>query len=431
MAQARSLEQVVQQLEQGLGQQQAVITALQAGQTQAQASLQQAQNELQQAQADVVAARQEAAQAQAVAQAVQQQAAAAPQGPGGQGGGGGRTRIKIMTFANAADEDWLVWKFHFDKARILNGYTDIEAKLALSAAMKGRAAAAVMDIEVQRQFEDINALLQHYDRRFLPASASQMARVSFDQAVQKQGETILDYHSKIRQLWNRAYPNNADEVLLIRKFSLGLRKKEVREQVIRQNPQTYGAALEAAQNEASVMRVVSVTETGAAVEPMEIGMVGAIRRAKAASMQKKNTGTKQKQISALRTRGATQKTEAPGSKGNCHFCSKPGHYRSNCFLFQKAKKLMAGGRGGSAGQNQRSPPWKKNPRNFQRRTGQFSSASISMMETLMEEPEAEGIPEDAFESALEQLEELVDEEDEDPDDVQEDDEAEDADECFQ
>ena len=432
MAQPRTLEQVVQQLEQALGQQQTLITALQNGQAQAQANAQQAQADLQQAQADTQAARQEAQQARTAAQQAQQAAAAA-----GQAGAqpapaqGARTRVKIMTFSNAADEDWLVWKFHFDKARILNGYNDGEAKLALSAAMKGRAAASVMDIEVQNAFEDINTLIEHYDRRFLPASASQMARVSFDQVVQKQGETILDYHSKVRQLWNRAYPNNPDEVLLIRKFSLGLRKKEVREQVVRQNPQTYGAALEAAQNEASVMRVVSVTETGAAVEPMEIGMVGAIRRTKVAGNPKKNTGARPKAISALRTRGANQKSEAPGTKGNCHFCQKPGHYKSNCFLFQKAKKLMSGGKGGSSGQGQRSSQWKRNPRNTQRRTGQFSSASISMMEALLEEPEADGLVDEALESALEQLEELVDEGQEDLEDVEEDEEADDADECFQ
>lgn len=92
---------------------------------------------------------------------------------------------------------------------------------------------------------------------------------------------------------------------------------------------------------------------------------------------------------------------------------------------------MSGGKGGSSGQGQRSSQWKRNPRNTQRRTGQFSSASISMMEALLEEPEADGLVDEALESALEQLEELVDEGQEDLEDVEEDEEADDADECFQ
>lgn len=363
------------------------------------AQAQQAQ-QLQQAQQAHAAALQAQQAAEAAAQQAQQHAQ-------GGAGGGGRGRVKIMTFSNGQDEDWLVWKFHFDKAKTLNGYTVQEAKLALSAAMKGRAAAAVMDIDVANQQETLDQLLAHYDGRFLPASASQMARVSFDQAAQKPNETILDFHSRLRQLWNRAYPNNADVVLLIRKFSLGLRKREIREQVVRQNPQTYGTALEAAQNEASVMRVVSITETGSTVEPMEIGMVAAIgRRTAQGKSRAKSGGARPKTIGNLDRKGPAK--NGNGKTQHCYFCNKPGHYKSSCFLYQKAKKALSG-RGGSSANDRRQPTWKKNFKTNYKKSNQYSHRTIAMMEALMDEPESDELNDEDVIAVLDQLEELEDE----------------------
>ena len=234
-----------------------------------------------------------------------------------------RPTLKLQNFSNGPDEDWAAYKFHYEKVGLFNAWDDNQAKLALATAMKGRAATSVMDITLDGK--DSRQLVAAYDARFLPAASSQPARVQFDQAQQKLNENILDYHGRMRQLWNRAYPAAQDEVPLIRRFSLGLRKKTVREQVMRVNPATFAAALEAAQNEASVIQVAQYTELGAAamqatnsptttntndsgVEPMEIGALG----------------------------------RPSGTRGNsrCYFCDQPGHFKSNCRLLNKAKRLL-------------------------------------------------------------------------------------------
>ena len=188
-----------------------------------------------------------------------------------------RPNVRFNTFSNEPDEDFLVFKQHLKTVVKLNGYDDEQSRLALAAAMKGKAAAAVLDINVLEENSTFENILESYEDRFLPTACSQMARMKFDAARQGNHEGVLDFHARLRTLYSKAYPDAADNVLLIRRFTLGLRRKEVRSQVMRGQPLTYTAALEMAQNETSVLQLVRISELGAAapgVEPMEIGALG-------------------------------------------------------------------------------------------------------------------------------------------------------------
>lgn len=229
-----------------------------------------------------------------------------------------RASQKIDKFGNGPSDDWLVFKHHVETVCRLNGYDDLQSRLALSASMTGKAALATLDID-PRQVVDgaditFRQLLALFEARFLPGSASQMARIRFDAARQGPQEVVLEFHSRLRALHNKAYPNMRDEVNLIRKFTMGLRRKELRMQVMRSNPATYAAALELAQNEASVLQMVKVTELGASLtgeEPMEIGSLD----------------------------------EPQQRAGDCHFCEGQGHWKRDCPLWKKAQQILKGGKG--------------------------------------------------------------------------------------
>ena len=226
---------------------------------------------------------------------------------------------KVEKFGNEPSDDWLVFKHHIDTVCRLNGYNDLQSRLALASAMTGKAALATLDIDPRQRVDGADItftqLLALFEARFLPGSASQMARIRFDAARQGPNEAVLEFHSRLRALHNKAYPAAADEVNLVRKFTMGLRRKELRMQVMRSNPATYAGALELAQNEASVLQMVKVTELGASIageEPMEIGAV-----------------------------------EDPQNKtGECHFCEASGHWKRDCPLWKKAQQLLRGGKGG-------------------------------------------------------------------------------------
>ena len=324
-------------------------------------------------------------------------------------------KAKLNSFSNGQNEDWLVWKHHFQQCRRLNRYTEEEARLALAAAMQGRAAAAVMDIPVVVANSTANQLLREYENRFLPASASQLSRVQFEQVSQGPKETILDFHARLRQLWNKAYPDLQDDTMLIRKFSLGLRRADVRRQVIRTNPATYGAALEAAQNEASVAQVCSVTETGAgAAEPMEIGAVLKKRFGggkKVATMDKKRAYT---------SGGSTGKKNGP-----CHFCGKSGHWKNECRLLIKAKSHLAGKNRGATGPRGNGG-WKKHfpPKRSVHAMGSVvQGRMIALIEELVPAAELDEMSIEDFQALAEELGEVApeimdDHEDPSPEDGQ-------------
>ena len=238
-----------------------------------------------------------------------------------------RASQKIEKYGNESSDDWLVFKHHIETVCRLNGYNDLQSRLALAASMTGKAALATLDINPRQRVDGVDItftqLLALFEARFLPGSASQMARIRFDAARQGPNEAVLEFHSRLRALHNKAYPNANDDVNLIRKFTMGLRRKELRMQVMRSNPDTYANALELAQNEASVLQMVKVTELGASLtneEPMDIGSL-----------------------------------EEPQQRtGDCHFCESNGHWKRDCPLWKKAQQLLKGGRQGSNGRpNQR------------------------------------------------------------------------------
>ena len=216
----------------------------------------------------------------------------------------GRPNVRFGTFSNDPEEDFLVFRHHIDQVIRLNQYSDEQARLALASAMKGRAAAAVMDINPLDANATYPKLMGIYESRFLPAASSQMARMKFDSARQGPHEDVLDFHARLRTLHNKAYPKAADEVILIRRFSIGLRRKEVRTQVMRGQPATYQQALEMAQNETSVIQMVKVSELGNAasgVEPMDVNALSPEAKAKL----------------------------------ECYYCGRRGHIKADCRSHQK------------------------------------------------------------------------------------------------
>ena len=225
-------------------------------------------------------------------------------------------KIKMFTNEEGKD-DWLSFKRHFITISNLCGYNDQQKRYALAGAMDGNAALATRDIDVDAQVAGwpptIDNVMALFEARFLPASASKLAQAHFDNARQGPNETILNYHSRMRSLYNQAWPQAADDLLLIRRFIFGLRKRELRMQAMRSGPATYAEALEVAQDEISVQQLVKGAELGAAAlggGAMEIGAMDSPKQPQGAG------------------------------KGTCHFCGRNGHWRRECNLLKKAKEHL-------------------------------------------------------------------------------------------
>ena len=199
------------------------------------------------------------------------------------------------------DDDWKHWRTHFTMAAQVNNYPDLEARMVCRSCMTGRAASAIADIQVDGMDTTLEHILNAYEARFMPAAASDLARIRFDSALQASDESELQWHGRLRELFNQAYPDNMDATMLIRCFMYGLKSARVPEHAMRQRPQNYEDALQAAQGEQSLIEVGKLTNLGDnSAEGMDINAV-----------EKDST---------------------------CHFCEKKGHFKANCYLWKKAKQ---------------------------------------------------------------------------------------------
>lgn len=173
---------------------------------------------------------------------------------GGLGFHGAKPLSSNLKFGGTEREDWLSFRRQFSFAVLLANYNDAQAKAGLFLCMTGPAQLTVQDEDHMDPGRDINQLLDIYEEKFMPPAASAMAMNKFEQAMQQPRESILQFHGRVRQLYARAYPNNVGmEILPIRVFSQGLSRQLVKAAVLRKNPTTMAAALEAAQQEQSVI----------------------------------------------------------------------------------------------------------------------------------------------------------------------------------
>ena len=179
-----------------------------------------------------------------------------------------------LTFYNNPGEDWIGFLRSFEYYHVYWRTTDEERRIALRSCMRGPAGAAVESVNIEQlNYKDTIAA---YNALFLPPSASALAQTRFEQVVQKKGETVLNYHARVLDLWKRAYPGINDESMLIRRFALGLSKVNVRTHVLRGTPKTFIEALALAQNEVAVDSTnrALMGSAGNEPEPMEIGRIG-------------------------------------------------------------------------------------------------------------------------------------------------------------
>ena len=240
--------------------------------------------------------------------------------------------LKPDTFGQKDHESWPNFRRRFEHCARFNMWNEDQQKLALVNAMIGKAADAIQDLKVE-QFHTAADLLNAYEKRFMPAAQSDIVRIQFDRCRQNARESVLEYHSRLRALYRRAYPQSTDDIQLIRRFAFGLANPMVQQMVLRNQPKTYDDALEAALNESAVMDVAGALRTGTA-----------------------SLGNPLPSTTGLHPTDGTPEPMEIGALGSneCMFCGKPGHWKSRCQLWQKAQRLIANRRG--RGRGIRNPP---------------------------------------------------------------------------
>ena len=241
-------------------------------------------------------------------------------------------RRKPANFETGDSLEWKTWRRSFEILRRLNDWNNVRARQEISISMVGRAALAVRGIPVGdvaaagAQVAPYEELLNEYEARFVPPHASMSARNSFITRIQQPSETVTQFGSSLRSMFEEAYPgNDADAVnnstLLKHQFLTGLRDQWVRMEVRKTNQENITFP--------QMMTTAVDMESNVAVERHLGGGKG-----KLAAM----TSTSGQQESPEYAGIAAAQRGRPASDGKCWLC-KGNHFLRDCSIYKRSKAL--------------------------------------------------------------------------------------------
>lgn len=278
------------------------------------------------------------------------------------------TTFKVRPFSGEkGDDDWSSWRANFKMVCIGNGWNDKTAKAAAYIAMKGRAARATRAI-VLPETATRDELLNRFEKVFLPESATAYALSQFQLAAQEEGESSLDWHTRIGDLYARAYPTKTDSETsdeLILRFCHGFRDRSLVFRLYNPKPKSFSEALQKAQADEASRHIA----TG--------GANGSIH---GTSKKVASLGEVEELLAAL------------GVQPTCWYCSEKGHIKAEC---PKRKRDLANRRARGGGRQLQSGSSRPLPtyNNAQKKLRTFFSTARNQINALEEQAmlESEGV----------------------------------------
>ena len=230
--------------------------------------------------------------------------------------GQGNSRAKMSIFSSTDGVEWITWRANAVLTNEINGWEELRFKQEIKRAMEGEAARAVADIDITVVGQSPTQLLDAFQARFLPREASKLARAQFAVATMISSESLLKWHSRLRDLFTLAYPTLEveDSTVLIDRFIMGIIDHRIKEHVLDANPDTYATALSEAQAKLATASLLS-------------------DRAQATGFG----------INALNTPGRTrpnQGSDTQNSNTGCWYCNDPNHIRRDCKSYREGRKYF-------------------------------------------------------------------------------------------
>ena len=230
---------------------------------------------------------------------------------------------KIEKFSSGNPEDWITWRTQFTTIKDICGWDHRRSRRELRAAMTGTAARIVEDIPINADIpapQNVTFLLAEYELRFCPVAASDTARAELKHSSQRENETILQWHGRVRANYRLAYPDQEPAELnlnrdLIDYFVLGIADAAVRNEVYKVRPATFPEALVVASNHTAANAILTgqATSSGLVVKKEE-GHIGAMQ----------------------------------GPFGGCYWCGGD-HYKADCVQYRGWLRTRRDGRGRGRG----------------------------------------------------------------------------------
>ena len=265
---------------------------------------------------------------------------------------------KPREFSSGDPVDWSIWRRNFITTVEINGWNHHRSRRELHSSMVGEAAEKVHDIPSGAIIAPGDAdaqpyvqLLDLYEGRFAPQAATDLTRAEVRSNAQKENESILAWHARMRRIFTRAYPGMTPAQIEANQdlrdcFILGLANPVVRKDTLKVRPVQYNLCLEEAQNSLACEIRLNTPHPG-------LPQPGLF------SMPQQQSSP---DIPAVHYQAS------PNNNFRCFYCNKVGHRRRDCSLWKASPQSFGAqrtrGRGGRGHQVQTRPrrPRERTPR---------------------------------------------------------------------
>ena len=114
------------------------------------------------------------------------------------------------TISEVDSVKWISFRRSILKAQTLNAWDDDRAKLILQVSVKDAAARAVHHLEFPAK-DTLEDALDKMETIFVDAAATKFFKAQFNACKRQPQETLVLWHTRVRQLFMKSYPKEADE----------------------------------------------------------------------------------------------------------------------------------------------------------------------------------------------------------------------------
>ena len=228
---------------------------------------------------------------------------------------------------------WVTFRRSFLHTTTLNKWGPNRAILMLQNSMKGAAARATSHVDLY-EAANLQEALDKYAIIFVNPAARTLYKSQFKSAHRDQGEEIILWHTRLRELFLRAYPDAAD-------IETNEDLKEIFTIRLRNNPMSH--SLYSAENYGSL----TYTELLTRAQTLQ----GSIMLCSKPSIQELRPGVSflDSGPASSEVQAMTKKNPRPKSKTvRCFFCDNLGHVISECRKYKSSQKTGGSPAGAAA-----------------------------------------------------------------------------------